>query len=134
MPTTVSEQHMREKMEEINSLACKHSEKLREFYELCEEYYGEENYNEHGIDDIIDTLEYGKWTIFFKDFDAAMKEINPTVEENKIEIVNKNDIDRQVIESIKRLELCRGCDNLSKKYRSESSSPMVILDTNPVKK
>jgi hypothetical protein len=67
---------IRAQLKKVNSLSCRHLEESHKLVQMCEEYYGGENYNDHDKDEIIDCLDYGTSMIPFEDFDRIMKEIN----------------------------------------------------------
>ena len=67
---------IRSMLKKLNTLSCKESELKNKFDEMCEEYYGEENYSDNDCDEIIDCLDYGNGMIPFEEFDEIMKEIN----------------------------------------------------------
>ena len=71
-----SRTQMREQMEKVNKLACESLKESTKFNKMCTEYYGEETYNDHNLDQIIDCLDYGQREMEFEEFDELMKEIN----------------------------------------------------------
>ena len=65
----------------FNILSCKLLREDQKFFKMCESYYGDENYSDHDIDQIIDSLDYGIDMISFETFDQIMREINTKKEE-----------------------------------------------------
>ena len=63
-------------MKKVNKLACKFRRESDKLNEICEEYYGKENYSDNDLDQIIDCLDYGQGEMDFEEFDELMKEIN----------------------------------------------------------
>ena len=72
---------IKRQMEKVNRLAIKKQKELLKLSRMCEIYYGEENYNDHDEDEIIDCLEYGQGVISFDVFDRIMREINNKLQE-----------------------------------------------------
>lgn len=67
---------IKSQMENVNKLAIEFMKQSHKFDEMCAEYYGEETYSDHDLDQIIDCLDYGQGKMDFKEFDELMKEIN----------------------------------------------------------
>ena len=67
---------IRNQMKKVNNMAIKFMEESRKFDDVCGKYYGEETYNDHDLDQIIDCLDYGQGVIEFEEFDELMKKIN----------------------------------------------------------
>ena len=63
-------------MKKVNNLAIKFKQESAKFDVMCEKYYGNETYNDHDLDQIIDCLDYGQGEMDFEEFDELMKEIN----------------------------------------------------------
>jgi hypothetical protein len=75
---TATRAQMKAQMIKVNNIAIKNRIESTKLCEMCNEYYGEENYSDNDKDEIIDCLDYGQGTISFEDFDTIMREINNT--------------------------------------------------------
>jgi hypothetical protein len=78
----ITEQEMRKQYNKTANLSVKFHQENTKLMEMMTQYYGEENYNDHDMDNIIDTLDYGNGKTSFKEFDKIMKEINNQPEED----------------------------------------------------
>jgi hypothetical protein len=63
-------------MKKVNKISIESLRESIKFNAMCEEYYGEEKYSDHDLDQIIDCLDYGYGEMDFGEFDELMKEIN----------------------------------------------------------
>jgi hypothetical protein len=67
---------IKSQMKKVNKLACKFKNESYKLDDMCKEYYGEEAYGDHDLDQIIDCLDYGQGEMDFEEFDQLMKGIN----------------------------------------------------------
>lgn len=67
---------MKKQMELLLKLSQQCMDITTKFDQMCVEYYGEERYSDHDLDEIIDALDYGTGELTFERFDELMKEIN----------------------------------------------------------
>lgn len=75
---------IKKQFEALLKLAEKFKLKSLEFDSMLKEYYGEEHYSDHDINEIIDAIDYEIEYLSFDRFDELMREINSNCDDRDI--------------------------------------------------